>query len=360
MLFTNHGVTCHLKATPDNPRNSDSSMVRCADGSLLLAYQRFDGSELRSNDEAPCTISTLRSYDEGKSWVEPNVISNDKDCINVYAPNLFLKKDGKVGFIYHKNICFWEGKTTQTTLMIKESEDNGKTFGEPRIIFDSLNYASSGSGAIIRTSTGRLVLPLMKFSGGRCTVTEHIIAEVLYSDDDGNTWSFSRNGMDVPMRGALETYVAEAADGTLVAVIRTQLGSMFIARSSDMGETWSKPQTSGLIAPESSPYITRVPNSEAMIVVWNNAEFDMHFNHSGKRNPLTIAITYDNGKTFSDFFNVEDDPRGVFSNTTAFWLNDSEFFLTYWTCIYTDNWLMTEDTDLKQVKISIDRTKLLK
>ena len=360
MLFKEVTPRCLLKADSSNPRNSDSSIVRCNDGALLLAWQRYDESELRSNDEAPCNISTLRSYDNGHTWEDERVAVNDADCINVYDPNLFQTKDNKIALIYHKNICFYEGRTVKTTMILRKSDDDGKTFGEPHIIADSVNYASAGSHAVIRTSTGRLILPVMHFSGGRCTPSEHIIAEVMYSDDDGDTWSLSQNGATVPMRGALEPYVAEWIDGILVMVIRTQLGSMFKSYSYDNGVTWSKPQITGLAAPESSPYITRVPGSEAMLVIWNNSEFDMYFNHSGKRTPLTIAVTYDGAKTFTDILDIESDPKGVYSNSTVFWVSDDELLVTYWYCTYTDNWLMTEDTDLRQTRIKLDRSKLLK
>ena len=360
MIFSEITSKCLLKADDSNPRNSDSAAIRCNDGAIMLVWQYFEGSERGSNDEAPCNISAMRSYDNGHTWGERYEIASDSDCINVYAPNLFKTKDGKIALIYHKNICFWEGKEVKASIMIKISEDDGRTFGEARSITDSLNCASVGSHAVIRSDSGRLILPVMVFTGPRCMPGENIVAKVLYSDNDGLSWSFSDNGAQLPMRGCLESYVAPYKDGTLVMVIRTQLGSMFKSYSFDDGVTWSKPQTTGLVAPESSPYITRIPNSDAMLVIWNNSEYDMHFNHFGKRTPLTIAVTYDGANTFTDITDIGSDPKGVYSNSTVFWVSDDELLVTYWYCVYTDNWLMTANTDLGQVRIKIDRSKLLK
>ena len=47
-------------------------------------------------------------------------------------------------------------------------------------------------------------------------------------------------------------------DGDLVMAMRTQLGSVYISRSNDRGESWSHPQVSGLSAPESMPSLTRM------------------------------------------------------------------------------------------------------
>lgn len=61
--------------------------------------------------------------------------------------------------------------------------------------------------------------------------------------EEGNVW--------LPLRGAMEPSVAELPGGELVMSLRTQLGAVFMAHSSDGGDTWSLPQTSGLRAPDS-------------------------------------------------------------------------------------------------------------
>jgi hypothetical protein len=128
-----------------------------------------------------------------------------------------------------------------------------------------------------------------------------------------------------------------------------------------MGEFKAYETETGLPVPESCPYITRVPGSEALLVIWNNSEYDMHWaSHYGKRTPLTVAVTYDNARTFSDFFDIETDPNRAFSNPGSIWLSDNELLLNYWTCPYSDAGRMSGVIDLKQAIIRLDRTKLRK
>jgi len=55
----------------------------------------------------------------------------------------------------------------------------------------------------------------------------------------------------------------------------------------------------------SSPYVTNIPGSDKIMVIWNNAKYDMHWrSHYGKRSPLTAAISADGGVTFTNFWDI--------------------------------------------------------
>ena len=69
-----------------------------------------------------------------------------------------------------------------------------------------------------------------------------------YSDDNGRTWQECRNYVDLPLRGAEEPKIAELRDGRLMMIMRTQLGSVFKSISEDGGASWSRGQTTGLMA----------------------------------------------------------------------------------------------------------------
>jgi hypothetical protein len=67
---------------------------------------------------------------------------------------------------------------------------------------------------------------------------------LLRSEDDGVTWDFRTIAADPDRKRSFgETALAEAANGDIVAMMRTEpaLGSkMWTARSSDRGKTWTK------------------------------------------------------------------------------------------------------------------------
>jgi len=147
----------------------------------------------------------------------------------------------------------------------------------------------------------------------------------------------------------MEPNIAEAADGSLFMVLRTQLGSVFCSRSTDGGVTWTKPQTTGLIAPESMPQVSRVPGSDKILVVWNHSEYDPSAGHYGKRTPLTVAVTEDCGKTFTNFWNILTDPEASFSNFKINWTSSGYCLLSY------PNYL---DKDFKRSSANIIRFKI--
>ena len=74
----------------------------------------------------------------------------------------------------------------------------------------------------------------------------------------------------------------------------------------------------------------------------------MHWrSHYGRRSPLTMAISRDGLKTFTDFFDIETDPCFAFTNPSVTVTSDKLFVLNYWACKYTPDWLFGPLIDLK-------------
>ncbi|MDD4772733.1 MAG: sialidase family protein [Eubacteriales bacterium] len=358
MLYKDIAISTVRKADIQNPRHSEASILTLKNGDIMLVWQRFEKSTHGSGDQAPSTIPTICSADGGGTWRDERVlVERPDDCVNVYSPNLIRLLNGDIALIYMKYTQLTAGEAQLASIYIIRSSDEGRTFSPPVSITENAGITISND-CIRRLASGRILLPVC-FSGGKLwTPSEHITVGVLYSDNDGQSWQTSPHRIDLPMRGVMEPFVCEGKDG-IVMVMRNQLGSVFRARSSDDGLTWSKPQTTGLPAPESCPFIIGVPDSEAMLVVWNNSEYDMHFrSHYGKRSPLTIAVTYDGALTFESIHNIETDPACAFTNPGGTWINNDRLFLTYWTCRYDKNWVMNGLIDLKLARIVIDRGRL--
>ena len=115
------------------------------------------------------------------------------------------------------------------------------------------------------------------------------------------------------MRGAMEATVAERPDRTLLMVMRTQLGSIFVSESAD-GIHWSMARTSGIAAPEARPFIARIPHSNEMLLVWNDSQYDPRHHHFGVRTPIRVAISRDGGRTWINRKTIESDPRYEYTN----------------------------------------------
>ena len=106
-------------------------------------------------------------------------------------------------------------------------------------------------------------------------------------------------------------------------LMRTPLGKIYAAESSDGGETVSESYDTGLDSPAAPCSAARVPATGDVVLVWNNAKPDEP--GSGRpRTPLTAAVSRDDGRTWSNFKDIEPDtsrsymyPVIVFDGDTA-------------------------------------------
>ena len=84
------------------------------------------------------------------------------------------------------------------------------------------------------------------------------------------------------------------------------------------------------------PSLTRIPTTGDLLLVWNNATYDHTYDHSGKRTPLTVAISRDEGHSWTPMKNIEDDPDTEFSNVACTHLSDRRFIISYFTSTMAD------------------------
>lgn len=345
------------EATADHPRHSEPALIERRDGALFMVWQEYLGSELGGNDQAPSQLSAMISTDGGLTWGDHRVLVNNMPGdVNVYSPNLLKLGNGDWLFIYFRYHVLDAGKPPSTSAYVCRSADEGHTFGSPWTIWERqpLGFAS---GVVKRLSTGRIVLPIGRQKGAIWSASDHEMLGCFLSDDDGATWRESSNGVDLPLRGAMEAHIEELHDGRLLMVMRTQLGSVFQSHSADGGLTWSKAQTTGLRAPESCPELVRIPQTGDLLIVWNNSEYDPAFgSHYGKRSPLTVAVSKDDGITWTHIHDIETDPGRAFSNPVAFVTHRNQVVLMYWTCPYfTERWHMNvERLDLRAAVFDVD------
>jgi predicted neuraminidase len=105
-------------------------------------------------------------------------------------------------------------------------------------------------------------------------------------------------------------------------LMRTQQGGQYKSISEDGGETWSQPVPTALVGSPAPVSISRVPTTGDLLAIWN------HNPGSGKRNPLTAAISKDEGETWESFRNIEDDPGDAWAYPAVTWV-DNRALLTY-------------------------------
>jgi sialidase-1 len=275
-----------------------------------------------SSDDMPCRISTKTSDDRGRSWSETFVFQENTGKLNVKHPNLLRLPSGEVLFFYTE----WNSRTNRD-VMLRRSLDDCKTWSAPLRLSPGKGITNINNDHVLRLRSGRIVLPAF-YSPSVWDKNDHWQAFCYYSDDDGRNWQSSERKMDLPGRGAEEPGMVELKNGSLLAVLRTSLGSVYASRSADGGKTWSEPASTGLPAPASPPLLKRIPSTGDLLLVWNR-NYERGHHHQGERNPLSAALSRDDGKTWEKTKDVENVPGGSAAYAAVTFLGE-EALVTYY------------------------------
>jgi hypothetical protein len=65
------------------------------------------------------------------------------------------------------------------------------------------------------------------------------------------------------------------------------------------------------------------------MVIWNHSTYDPKFDHYGRRYPLTVAISRDDGQSWEKIKNIETDPAWEFTNPTCYFTSQNKVIITY-------------------------------
>lgn len=326
--------------TPENPRHDHAQIFPLQNGHLMLVWSEYyvrrpsnifrtPYSETGADDQAPCRISARVSRDRGRSWSDRIVLQENIGTANVKQPNLLRLPGGDVVFFFTS----WDFESHQRRIHLRRSSDDCETWTPPAQISPEGGVYILDAGRIFLHSSGRAILPAY-WTPEIWNEKEHLTAFCFYSDDQGKTWKRSSNQIDIPGRGAMEPAVIERNDGSLFALLRTQLGKLWQAESPDAGETWRGVKPTVLDSVQSEPVLRRIPKTGDLLAIWNHAvpyamrtpRLSKSFHHP--RNPLSCAISRDEGATWENIKNIEN--RQGYSNAypNVFFLGD-EALITY-------------------------------
>ena len=323
-------------ATPSHPRNDSASLVELPDGTLLMAWIEMHASDLGGHDTAPASIASMRSSDGGRTWGDHRIeVSPGPGDLSVYNPSLIVLPGGDLLMlvvVYH--YLAWNEPLDASGLLWR-SGDGGRTWSAQKPLWSHVPRGGANH-TFTRLESGRLLKSVEEVpvwgAFPKCVSS----SGCYISDDEGHTWQEPASWITLPLRGTMESHIAETHGGQLVMAVRNQLGSVFLSRSPDQGVSWSKPQSSGLSCGECMPCLTRIPTTGDLLLVWNHSEYDPAFDHKGRRSPLTCAVSRDGGRTWSPGRNLEDDPAIEFSNIACSYTRGGRAIITYFTSPYAD------------------------
>ena len=326
-------VTLDIHSSPEHPRNSEGSCATLRSGRLVYYYTLFYGG---ASDYSSARIVEIHSDDQGLTWSEPRPFAEKGESVNVMSVSLLRLANGQLAIFY---VIKNSGLDCRPYMRV--SADEGASWSAPRLVIKAPGYFVLNNDRIIQTRSGRilvpvafnrLLLPVESRPGGGDSRSNDLRGIILwyYSDDAGLTWQEADSWWALPVpsaAGLQEPGLVQLADGSLYSWARTDLGKQYSFRSRDDGKTWTPPEATELMSPCSPASIKLLPNSSVLLAVYNDHSgrfpFTVGKNPYGGRTPLVVALSRDNGRTWTQHKVIEGDLDGAFAYIAIHFVGDS-------------------------------------
>jgi len=299
-------------ATSDNPRNSEAAIAELTDGSLLVGWTEFYAGD--GADHGPARLVGRISTDRGATWGHKyELVANDGGC-NVMEVNFLRLLDGRLA-LFH---CQKNSEGGDCRVMMRTSADEGRTFGPAVELSTAGKYTGLTNGRGLRLDSGRILLEAWENESCYCCL----------SDDDGATWRDGQRAQPAG-GGCWENACVQLRDGRVLMLMRTGLGGQYRSLSSDGGETWSPPEATALTGTAAPVSIGRILATGHLLAIWNH-NLGTYAANNTNRNPLTAAVSEDEGETWVHRRNLEDAPDDAWAYPAVTWVDDRAL-VTYFT-----------------------------
>jgi predicted neuraminidase len=262
-----------------------STMIGLNNGTYLAAW--FAGTREKDDD-----VGIWMAQGQPGKWSKPYMavkVRNDPH----WNPVLFKAPDGTV-YLYFKvgkQIDYWE-------TWVQTSRDQGRTWSQPQ----ELVPGDKGGRGPVRNQ------PLVLSDGtwlAPASIERNKVWDVFIdrSTDGGKNWqSTGKIPLDrsrITGEGVIQPALWESKPGQVHMLMRSSAGKICRSDSRDYGKTWSP------------VYPTDLPNNNSGIDVCQLAGdtiaviFNPVGQNWGKRYPITVAVSVDNGATWPARFDIE-------------------------------------------------------
>ena len=304
---TGKEIVLKLDPREGNPRNSEGDFIALDDGSILFVYTHFTSG---AGDNASGYLAGRTSRDQGKTWTKDDIVimPNEAD-MNIMSVSLLRLNNGDIALFYLR-----KNSESDCLPVMRISKDEAKTWGDAKICFnDSPGYYVMNNDRVIQSKNGRLIFPLSLHKTPDTEVSAMGKLICYYSDDNGENWNRSSEIENVNNVVSQEPGLIELNDNKLLLFCRTESGVQYFSFSEDQGESWSPLEPGNIRSPLSPASIERIPKTGDLLLLWNdNYETGRD---GGKRTPYNLAISNDEGKSWSKVKTLESDPNGWYCYT---------------------------------------------
>lgn len=312
-----------LAPTANNPRNSEGDFITLKDGRIFFVYTHFTGG---AADHSSAFLAGRYSSDGGKTWTQKDqtIVENDGKQ-NIMSVSLLRLQSGEIALFYAR-----KNSIHDLLPVMRISNDEGATWSKPIEIIPARDtgYYVLNNDRVIQMKDGRIIVPLALHrnqpGSGRFNPNARFLC--YFSDDNGKTWQRGEEVVVEKQPGKKQPYmqepgVVELKDGRLMGFCRTNGGSQYVAFSKNGGKSFSELKPSNIISPVSPASIERIPSTNDLLMIWNNHK-GINPQLRGKRTPLSIAVSKDDGKTWQHIQNIETNPNGWYCYTAIEFLKD--------------------------------------
>lgn len=304
-----------------------SSWVKTPSGALLAVFQAT-----QSHEGGPTQTKFLvRSLDSGATWGPPRVLvpwsnASGQEMLP-WDGTIFLDGAGRVRYCFVTNLFKQQSAGDLYTI---SSGDEGATWSTPSLVFPRSVWGRSMSNINppVLLRSGALALPVNTVPGSPSDAGPVTFGLVVVGGD-GEQWEpLGTQPRDLASISTyLEPAVARCAaplDDQLLALLRTNIGELWAARSSDSGASWSLAYQTPLRNPDSKVNLLQwrgpsagggAPADGDLVLTFNP---EANWGPSGcnathpycPRTPLALAVSRDCGGTWGPLYNVEVDGAG--------------------------------------------------
>lgn len=272
-------------------------LITAPNGDLVAVVDergKNDGGDLRTNDDI--NILIRRSKDNGKTWLPTQRVVDYPIGQSASDASMIVDKVTNEIFLFY-NYMNLDINNKAYYLYVMKSADNGKTWNTPKDITSQISKAAWGvndfkfitSGRGIQTRTGKLLHTLVRVGKG---------VHLFGSDDHGETWFLK----DTQISPADESKVVELTDGTWMVNSKVTgqwfNSARYVHTSTSKGDSWTSRKETQLIDPANNASIIRYTDTkdgyDKNRLLFSNTK------SSSNRENMTVRISYDEGKTWSE------------------------------------------------------------
>lgn len=216
-------------------------------------------------DDAPAQICSATSTDGGRTWSGDTVLTPN-DAMNVMSASFTRLQNGEILYAFGRRYS-----NAKLLFYVRFSRDEAKTWSHEYLMTPLTRYQGINNDHIVQLKSGRLLAPVFLCRGHTWKKDYFFYNLVYYSDDQGLTWT--------------------------------------------------TPEPTALAAPSAPASIARIPSTGDLLILWNN--------HTKIRNPLTCAVSKDEGRSWQHVKNLEDDREGHYCYASITFVKN-RVLLTYY------------------------------